>query len=136
MLDFLPPIWYNIDVPKRNDNGDRAAYRAEKEVPMMNLTEKRTHVKTLLADSVAERFPEAVQIGNYEFVVPVTVDGEVIYGTFPIGTKDTRGTKASEKRAARNPFNLDEAVAEWEEEKRINAEIAAEIAAAKAKRNK
>lgn len=102
----------------------------------MNLTEKRTHVKTLIANAVAERFPDAVQIGDYEFVIPVTVDGEVFYGALPIGTKDTRGTKASEKRAARDPFKLDEAVAEWEEEKRINAEIAAEVAAAKAKRNK
>ena len=101
----------------------------------MNFTEKRTHVKTIIANAIAERFPDAIQIDDYEFVIPVTVEGETFYAALPIGTKDTRGTKASDKRPARDPFTVAEAVAGWEEVKKERAEIAKLAEEIKRKRN-
>ena len=102
----------------------------------MNLIEKRATAKTTVMNAIAERFPDAVQIDDFEYVLPVTVEGEVFYVSLPVGTKDTRGTKASDKRPARDPFILAERVEAWEAEKQERAAIAAELAAAKAKRNK
>lgn len=102
----------------------------------MNLIEKRTAAKTAVIAALVERFPDAVQIDDFEFIIPVTIENEVFYVSMPIGTKDTRGTKASDKRPAREPFVLATAVETWEGEKQERAAIAAEVAAAKAKRNK
>ena len=94
------------------------------------LTDAKAAAKLAVMEKFLAAFPEAVQIDDAEFVVPVA-DAEfgTQYVAIPFSVKDTKGTKGSAKQAPRAGFTLDGALAEWDEKK------AARLAAALAKVN-
>lgn len=100
----------------------------------MNLTEKRATAKNQLLSALFDALPTATQIGDYETVVPVEIEGETIFVGVTLNTKDTRGTKGSDKRPAREPFQLEVAVADYDALKAERAEIARLSAEIKARR--
>ena len=98
----------------------------------MNITEKRAAAKQVAIETLALD-EKGTQIGNFEYVVEVEVEGETFYVSFPATVKDTKGTKETENRAARPPFVLESAVAAFAQEKEEAAVEAAEKAAKVAK---
>lgn len=91
------------------------------------ITDAKAAAKLAVMEKFLAAFPDAVQIKDAEFVVPVA-DAE--FGTqyvgVPFSVKDTKGTKGSAKQAPRAGFTLDGALADYEQEKadRLAAAIA------------
>lgn len=94
------------------------------------LTDAKAEAKNKVMEQFLAAFPNAVQIDDAEFVVPVEdAQFDIQYVAAPFSVKDTKGTKGSAKQAPRAGFTLDGALAVWDEKK------AARLAAALAKVN-
>ena len=91
------------------------------------LTDAKAEAKLKMMEKFLADNPNAVQIDDAEFVVPVE-DAQfgVQYVAAPFSVKDTKGTKGSAKQAPRAGFTLDGALAAYEQKKadRLAAAIA------------
>lgn len=103
----------------------------------MNTTEKNTLIKETAAEVcnlnalVAEG--KAFRIDTYTFAVPVEVDGTTRYAKIVISAtsdKDVAFTKGSRAGCVNKAFNLDEAIATY------NEKVVAAAEKAEAKKNK
>ena len=91
----------------------------------MNKNEIRTAVKENVIEQLSlDSFP---RIKDYSFVIPVEVDGMTIYARVDISTFNWYDTKANSK------FDLDTAIAIYQNELEERAKVAAEKAAKKPK---
>lgn len=97
----------------------------------MNITQKKAAAKQV-ATEMLNLEDKGTQIGNSEHVIAVEVEGEMMYVGVTLTAKDTKGTKETENRPARAAFDLESAVAAFEQEKLEAAATAAAKAAAKA----
>lgn len=90
------------------------------------LTAAKAEAKEQAMAKFLAAFPDAVQIDDASYVVPVnTPDFGVQYVGNDFTVKDTKGTKATEKRPARAGFDLADAIAEYDQKKadRLQAAI-------------
>ena len=97
----------------------------------MNTIQKKAAAKQIVTEML-DLEGKGAQIGNSEHVIAVEVEGEMMYVGVTLTAKDTKGTKETENRPARAAFDLDSAVAAFEQEKLEAAAAAAAKAAAKA----
>jgi hypothetical protein len=68
---------------------------------------------------------DAIQVGDFSYAIPVTVDGELRYAVVTYTAKNNKDTKTTEA------FNPERARADWLADKEIKAQAAAEKAAEK-----
>ena len=97
------------------------------------LTAAKADAKEQVMTAFLAAFPNAVQIDDAEYVVAIeTPDHGTQYVSNDFTVKDTKGAKAG-KRPARDGFNLDVAVAAYEQKKadRLAAAVAKAEAAKK-----
>lgn len=108
----------------------------EKEVNTMEqkttITATKNAAKTEVINALAGIL-DLNQIGSGEFAV-VASNGHPV--KIAVSAADTVGTKATDKREARKPFVLSEAVADYEAEVAAKAKAAADKAAEKAAKAK
>lgn len=93
---------------------------------MANMTaaQKNTAIKENAV--AATVLPEgAIQVGDYAYAIPTTVDGELRYAVATFTAKNNKATKTAEA------FDPEAARAEWLADKEIKEKAAAEKAAEK-----
>ena len=93
---------------------------------MANMTaaQKNTAIKENAV--AATVLPEgAIQVGDYAYAIPTTVDGELRYAVVTYTAKNNNATKTADA------FDPEQARADWLAEKELKAQAAAEKAAEK-----
>lgn len=95
----------------------------------MTVAEKNTLIKTQAVNATI--LPEGtIQIDDFSYAIPVTVEGEERYAVVTFVAKNNKATKTSEA------FTPESAIAKWEEDKRIAEAKAAERLAEKERKAK
>ena len=96
----------------------------------MTTAEKNLSIKNSVLDELKETpvFENAVQIGDFEFAIPVVVDGEERYCSISLTAKSNKDTKTT------SAFNAEDAHNEYLDAVAVRAAKAEEKAKAKAEK--